>query len=364
MGISYVNRNNEIVDNPNRPLIENLDNIPFPAKDTFDFDDYVQDERDINRFSNILSSRGCPGRCTFCSKKVFGERYRYRSPEDIIAEIKALNKKYGLKHFSFLDDAMTINLQRIDSLCDLFLSKIDFKLTWSCLTRVDFIRPEFLRKMRQSGCVYINYGIESANPGTLKRIKKDTSIERIESTLFETKAAGIGYGLDFMWGYPWETVPDIENSINFMKSLSVSSININPFGILIPFPGTELYEEYKKEYGFENWWLDKEKFTGRPQTRTNGPLFGYFFFEDLGILEGNGFFNYPKPIKRKINQAVKFIGNFNLKQQPFIYYLLGLFFVYLSKITYKFSPEFELCLQKAFFLLLRIKRQGRRARKR
>ena len=358
-GISYLDESGEVIDNPERRLSDDLDILPFPAKDLFNYDEYIRYKEDISKFANILTSRGCPGRCSFCSKVIFGKKYRFRSPKNIISEIKSLNKAYNIKHFSFIDDAMTCNSKRIDTLCDFFQNNLDFKLTWDCVTRIDFVNIDLLTKMHKSGCLHINYGIESANPQTLKKIKKDNSIENIENTLFRTKEAGINYSINFMWGYPWESADDIENSITFMKRISRESEGINSGGILVPFPETEIYESFKDVHGFENWWLNRNKFTGKYRILIKSPMFRYFFFDDQGILEGNGFFNYSEAVKKRIKKAVYYIGNFNLKKQSKVYYVFGSIFIIFSHILYGISYKLESLLQKIFFYLRDFKHRGK-----
>lgn len=363
-GISYIDRTGAIIDNPARPLIDNLDSLPFPDKEAFNFDDYAQDKIDTSKFGSILSSRGCPGRCVYCSKAVFGARYRFRSPENIILEMNSLHEHYGLDHFSFLDDTVTLNSKNLFALCNVISNQKAPKYTWSCSARIDLLNAEALKAMQLSGCVHINYGIESANPDTLRRIKKDISPESIESTVALTKDCGIDYSINFIWGYPWESAGEIENSINFMKKLGRRASWINPGGILMPFPGTPIYDEFKEAYGFKDWWLDKFKFTGSYRLRTTSPLFRYFFFEDLGLLETGGFFNYSRSVKQKIKKAVRYIGNFNLKNQPFVYYVSGKFIIWVSRVLYGLSPNLELIWQKFFFFILRIKRSGKKNRRR
>ena len=357
LGISFIDNHGTIIDNAPRALIDRLDDIPFPDKGAYIADDYIKNKNDLSTFGNILTSRGCPANCTYCSKAVFGRKYRCRSPVNIIDEIKHLNKKYSITHFSFIDDAFAINAKRILAFCDLVKEKIDFGLTWSCINRVDCVTSELLLKMREAGCTHVNYGIESGNPETLRKTNKDISIDKIESALSRTNESSIEFSLNFMWGYPWESAQDIETSLEFVKRISDGAAWLNTGGILVPFPGTEIYETYKKQYGFENWWLDRYKFTGQYRLRMKGPLFRYYFFDDQGLLEGNGYFNYSEQIMRSIKKAVSFIGNFNLKRQPKLFYMFGSLFVCLSQISYKLSYRLELLLQKIFFLLLNIKKR-------
>lgn len=355
MGIAFLGPDGLVLAPP-RPLIHDLDSLPFPDKDSFIKSDFIRYPDDINKYNNIISSRGCPARCTYCSKAVFGRSFRYRSPENILAEIKHLNEKYGITHFSFVDDAMAYNRPRVDRFCELVKKEITFKFTWSCVNRVDLVSAELLAKLKDAGCVHINYGIETANPETLKKINKDISLDKVERALEMTHRAGIEYSVNFMWGFPWEQPQEIDNSIVFMKKVGAKASWINTGGILIPFPGTEIYDTYKNSFPFENWWLRREQFTGQYRLRATSPMFRYYFFDDQGLMEGNGYFNYSAGVKKKIMEAIDVVGSYNLRKQSRVFYYLGLAAVRISRITYSIHYRAELVFQKLFYGLLHLKR--------
>jgi len=167
------------------------------------------------------------------------------------------------------------------------------------MTRLDYLTKELLTEMKDAGCYAIELGVESANPGSLKRMKKNISIDRLMEVLVWTKEVGIFVSLFFMFGFPWESAEEARNTNRFMQKISGMVDRFNPGGVLIPFPGTEIYEEYKDSEGFENWWL-----TGwQPKD-----------FSPLHKLQPWYFFNYSDEIKKVIKEGLDFIERHNSKR--------------------------------------------------
>ncbi|MBN3038767.1 MAG: radical SAM protein [Candidatus Omnitrophica bacterium] len=362
-GISYRNSSGDIVHNPPRQMISDLDGIPFPAKELFNFKDYVADRSDLRRYGGIITSRGCFGQCSYCSKEVFGNKLRVRSADNILEELKIMHKKYGLVDFSFYDDVFTANKSRVFELCEKIERDLDFRPSWNCVSRVDCIDSELLKAMRRAGCATINYGVESANPATLKQIKKGVSIEKIEDIIFKTEQAGIECTINFMWGYPWETEQDLENTTKFISKIRPHVKEIMPGGVLIPFPGTEIYQQHKEQYGFDHWWLQRARFTGNYRIRTSTPLFRHFLFDDQGQFDGGGFFNLPKKLLKKIEKSSRVIDRLNMmyRHHPFVAFGI-LAICSLSRFIYKISPAGETFFAKIVFWAIRIKNRLLRER--
>ncbi len=361
-GISYRNKNNEIINNPARNLIQDLDMLPLPNKDLFNIHDFVQVTKEKYRFSNIITSRGCPFLCTYCSKAVFGRKFRARSPKSIIDEIKYLNLRYGLNHVDFIDDGFTFDRKRMFIFCKEINNQIPFKLTWSCVTRIDLVDEEVLNIMKDAGCVKINYGIESSKEETLIKINKGISSEEAKKIVKLTNLIGLKCSANFMWGFPWESCEDVKNNRLFMKDLSKYVEDIDPAGILIPFPGTAIYDEYKEKYQFSNWWCDRKKNTGEYRNKIYHPLFRFFGFEDQGMLENDGFFNYSPRIKKEIKKAALFITKHNVENHPFIQRKIALVFITLSRWFYKINPSMEKIISKIFYFLLKLKSGAKTSR--
>lgn len=239
LGITYKKRE-RIIHNPDRPLIKNLDELPFPARDLLiDREIYSPDA-----FGSLFSSRGCPYRCTFCeSHKIWTRKVRFRSPENVVAEIQQVREKYGTRKFDFEDDTFSIDKKRVMKFCRLVIQeKLD--IVWSCTTRANLVDDDMLKAMRKAGCLSISIGVESGSEETLRKIKKGVSITQVEEASRLIKKHGIGFHAYWMIGFPWETKADIKKTISFMKELDADS---NIYSILTPYPGSELYETVTKD---------------------------------------------------------------------------------------------------------------------
>jgi len=180
-GLCLKNEEGAIHKTPPRPLIENLDEIPFPSFEDFPIKNYTGSD-DVNSnpiFWAIFSSRGCPFECTFCcGHNVFGRTYRLRSAQNIFDEIKSLVDKFGVTKIAFQDDEILISKERIMELCDL-ISKNKLKIKMSLRSRIDSIGVDLLKKMKKAGFRRMTFGIESWNNKTLSEIKKKYTLENI-----------------------------------------------------------------------------------------------------------------------------------------------------------------------------------------
>jgi len=254
-GLAYKD-NGAIKFNPPRKLITNLDEIPFPARHLFPFPQkYTSPGQYYKYFADILTSRGCPFSCTFCANKaVFGKNFRARSPENILEEIIFLNKNYGIKEIHISDDNFTLDKERAKKICELIV-KNKLKIKWACGNGIHAgtIDEELVKYMKKSGCYRIGIGIESGNPMVLSRLGKQITLEQVEKVvnLFKKyKIITVGF---FMFGNIGENEKTMNDTINFAKKLS---LDYAQFFILIPFPGTPVFN-YLKQGGYllsEDWW--------------------------------------------------------------------------------------------------------------
>lgn len=186
-------------------------------------------------FMPMLTARGCPFKCSYCSKAVFGNRYRAMSVDRVIAEIGLLRTQFGVREVKFYDDVFTMDKERTIELS----SRIGGTISWSCMTRVNLVDRLTLRGMKQNGCYSVAYGIESGDPGILKGISKNITLEQVEQAVGYSKEASlrvIGY---FMLGAPGETLETIEKTVDFATSLGIDHAQ---FSIATALPGSELYE--------------------------------------------------------------------------------------------------------------------------
>lgn len=245
-GITF-RKGKEIVENPDRKLIEDIDTIPFPAWHLLPLSLYFLFRSSFfsswkGRYAPVITSRGCPNRCVFCEASFFWKRLRLRSPENIIAELELLIKQYRVSHVVFVDSTFNFSRERVVKICQLIL-KNGLNIQWSCEARADNITPELVDLMKRAGCKIIALGIESGNQEILDRIKKNITLEQIREAVGIVKKANLKLVCYFMIGLPGDTKETVKQTINFAKELNP---HVALFSPTIPLPGTALYEDYLK----------------------------------------------------------------------------------------------------------------------
>jgi radical SAM superfamily enzyme YgiQ (UPF0313 family) len=254
-GITYRNNNNSTIKNtPLRPPIINLDSLPFLAYHLLPLDKYKLHPPHGREypFMALLASRGCPYNCIFCSKSVFGSKFRGQSPERIVDEIVYLKERFGIKEIAFYDDVFTLKQKRIMQFVK-ELKERNLDIPWTCEARVNLVTEELLREMKKAGCYMVAYGIESGNQMILNNLRKKITIEQIKSAIEATRKAGIQSVGYFMLGSPGETPETIRQTIDFAKSLD---IDFAQFSVTTPFPGTDLYDLYLSSGNKNTKWDD------------------------------------------------------------------------------------------------------------
>ena len=238
-GITY-KEDGKIVHNPNRPLIQNLDDLPYPARHLL----LEKEKYSPDAFGSIYATRGCPYHCIFCaSHRIWSRKVRRRTPENIVDEIKYVQKTFKTRNFRFEDDSFTYDKKFVDDVCDLLIEeKLDIE--WVCQTRANLLTNEIAKKMKSAGCERTWIGAESGNDEILKKIKKSINIEQVKNAKEILNKNNIDFNAFFMFGFPWETKKEIDETISFMKELDPLFTNI---AVATPLPGTELYDICKKE---------------------------------------------------------------------------------------------------------------------
>lgn len=258
-GIAF-QRDGRMVKTPPRPFIEDLDGLPFPARDLLPVSRYKPVGNRYKRLPAfaMVAIRGCPYPCTFCSEA--RTAVRFSSPARVIAEIEHLIERYGAREITFWDDTMTVNKKWMYDLCDRMIEK-RLDIIWSCFAAINTITPDLLDRMKAAGCWNIFYGIESPDENLKKhiRIQKFGSTEHVREVIKQTQAAGIEVRAAFMVGLPGET-PELA-----MKTLQMA-IDLEPdyaqWNYTVPYPGTELWDQMAKHgrlltrhWGeFSNWY--------------------------------------------------------------------------------------------------------------
>jgi radical SAM superfamily enzyme YgiQ (UPF0313 family) len=244
----------EVLVNPRRRFIDQLDQLPFPAYDLLPFFPARYHPPFLNYLkgpsASLTSSRGCPQACTFCDRSVFGTHYRYFSEDYLCELISHLCQKFGIQHLVFADDQFAASKARLIRLCEKMAAG-NLKIRWNCDARVDSVDPELLKLMKRAGCWMISFGIESGSQEVLDGLHKGFDLEQVERAVGWTKEAGIRAKGLFMIGYPEETEGTLHQTLSFLLRLPLDEMNLS---FLTPYPGTEIYPQAKSSPEFvEDW---------------------------------------------------------------------------------------------------------------
>jgi len=226
-----------------RELIEDLDGLPFPARHLFPMEQYIKNPVPYLRMfnpqvvsTNIVSSRGCPYKCAYCFHGLWGHRFRGRSADNIVAEMKHLRDKYGINGVFFMDDTFVLDRKRLLDICDELVGE-NLGIMWAANGRVNLMDRHTLQRMRAAGCRVVAYGIESGSQKMLDEMRKGVTVDQAREAVLDTWRAGIlpvGYLMIGMFG---ETPGTVTETVRFCNQTGL----ISKFAFATPFPGTELY---------------------------------------------------------------------------------------------------------------------------
>ncbi len=239
-------REGQTVVTPPRDRIEDLDALPFPARHLLPpLGAYHPTPASYRRLplAHVMTSRGCPSKCNFCDRAIFGEKYRARGADNVLAEVDEVVGKYGAREIRFFDDTFTLNRKRLDAICRGLRNRRP-KLPWTCLTKVNAVDLDLLKMIRDAGCWQVLYGIESGDDRVLASLGKNTTVEMNRRAVLWARQAGLRVRADFIVGTPAETWDSLRNSVNFAKELPLDFAHFNKF---VPFPGTEFYRRLTQE---------------------------------------------------------------------------------------------------------------------
>jgi len=250
-GLSY-RKDGVFTRNPDRDPPQDLDALPFPARDLLNINRYRNIELAKRRITSIVSSRGCPGNCSFCcSPKFNGRRWRARSVDSLLSEIRLVVGKYGFGGVAFMDDNFTFDPKRVIELSKAIIEEgLDIK--WWCFSRVDTVirNPEIVSWMGRSGCRYIFMGVESPRQSTLDAYSKKTSADYAKKAVRLLKDNGIETLAGYILGSPDETRKMVEETIKFSIKLDTGGVQ---YTLLTPFPGTDLYADMQDRLLTRDW---------------------------------------------------------------------------------------------------------------
>ncbi len=238
-----VRRDGRVVRGPPRPFLRDLDALPLPAWDLVDMEEYLgRWQRSTGeRRAAVLTSRGCPFDCSWCSKPTFGRTFRQQSPERVLSELRALAERYRVNYVRFCDDVFGVSRAWIDRLLRL-LETERLDLRWECLARVDLLKPELLKRMRQVGLERVYVGVESGSQKMLDLMNRGTRLAQVERTAEALRREGVRQFWFLMLGYPGETLDDIEQTLQLFRKFSPEEYSVS---IAVPVPGTRFYDHVK-----------------------------------------------------------------------------------------------------------------------
>ncbi len=249
MGILH-RRNGKVIREAPRPLIENLDKLPYAARDIVDFENYKRAhvERGLSRkFMNIMEfmvARGCPARCIFCASGANKPAtVRWRSLDHVLGEIDECVKTYGTNYVNLIDDTFTLDKKFVEQFCDAMKER---NLEWGCLTRVDCVTKELLQKMVDSGCIRVAYGVESGSARIMQLNGKVVNLDKVRQAFKWSHEVGLRIidGCFIIGSHPDEDRRDIEQTINLIKEVNPTFFSVS---VIVPIPGTALYTMMKDE---------------------------------------------------------------------------------------------------------------------
>jgi len=252
-GVAY-RKDGVPVANGERPPIENLDELPWPAWHLYEMDKYRANLEGFEgvRSIGVISSRGCPSSCTFCANNSFWPRLRRRSPKDFVDEVEFLKNKYGFSGFDFWDDTITIVKNHILDICSEIINR-KLNIIWYCRARVNTLDEEILTAMKEAGCRVIGFGIESGSEKVLSTIKKNISLEQVKKTFWLCAKMGFITKGFFIYGLPSETKDDLIKTRILMEELKSYGSKFRSETLMLAglapilYPGTEMTLQAQKD---------------------------------------------------------------------------------------------------------------------
>lgn len=233
-GLAYQENGKVLVTEP-RPLIQDMDSIPMPARRMLPLKKYVPQPNDgpfLPKFA-MITSRGCPYGCIFCDHGAFGNKYRSFSAKRIVAEMRDLIENFGAKDIAFVDSLFMSSEKRVNAIVEEITAQ-GVKTHWTCTIRANIATREVMERMKQAGCWRVRIGVESGNERVLEFIQKKINLDQVRRTVTDAHELGLNPKAFFMIGHPTETAREIRDSIGFARSLPLTDITVQ---INTPLPG-------------------------------------------------------------------------------------------------------------------------------
>jgi anaerobic magnesium-protoporphyrin IX monomethyl ester cyclase len=255
-GMAYINERGEVVRTAPRPLMRDLDQLPFPSRDLVDVDQYRSAWKGAHGYFslNIVASRGCPYRCNWCAKPIYGDSFSVRSPQSVAEEMRRLKYELGAEHLWFADDIFGLRPKWVRDLA-VEVEKRDAAIPFKMQTRVDLMTRDNARALRRAGCAEAWMGVESGSQKILDAMDKGTRVEQVAKARENLRREGIRACYFLQFGYPGETWQDIQYTIKLVRDTRPDDIGVS---VSYPLPGTKFYERVRAQLGVKTNWSDSE----------------------------------------------------------------------------------------------------------
>ncbi len=297
-GIVFKSIDGKYLKTPPRAMIKDLSSLPITSYHLLDSGRFKKRNYFIRglwlRCGHILTSRGCPSNCNFCAATRFSGRIvRERAIDDIIAELKILVKEYGIEGFWIVDDTFVLKKRRVEEFCAK-LKKLPYKFKWACNSRVDTLTEDMVINLKNSGCIQLEFGVESGSQRVLDALNKGIKTEQIERAFEYCKKHKMRTLANIMIGNPEEKMEDIEKTAQIIRKIRPSYVN---YSFLVPFPGSYIYDMAMK-----NGWIDKNVNFNTTVTEDPIMLINFTRNELVGIL--NNFYRKDDVVTNYLLQPI------------------------------------------------------------
>ncbi len=252
----FQSRTDRVIRTPSRPLMTQLDALPFPARDLVDLDRYRDVWKSIHGFFslNLVASRGCPYRCNWCAKPIYGDSFHLRSAESVAAEMRELKATYGADHLWFADDVFGLKARWVQELAE-WVEQRAARVPFKMQSRVDLMKEKTVRALHRAGCVEVWMGVESGSQKILDAMEKGTSVEEIVVARENLRWCGIRAAYFLQFGYPGEVWADIQRTIQLVRATAPDEIGVS---VSYPLPGTRFFNRVREELGAKTNWEDSD----------------------------------------------------------------------------------------------------------
>src|SRR5580700_5590863 len=249
-------KRDEVFRSGSRPLMRDLDALPFPARELVDLDQYQDSWRSAHGYFslNIVASRGCPYRCNWCAKPIYGDAFSVRSAASVAEEMRQLKYDFGAEHLWFADDIFGLRPKWVRELAS-EVQRLDAVIPFKMQSRVDLMTPDNVSALRRAGCAEVWMGAESGSQKILDAMDKGTRVHQIVKARENLRREGIRACYFLQFGYPGETWKDIQNTIKLVRDTQPDDIGVS---VSYPLPGTKFFDRVQAQLGAKTNWSDSE----------------------------------------------------------------------------------------------------------